>query len=68
MHGTVGNSKFTQSILDIVSLIDGKSSMQDSLFEEASVFFENQETDQKRLTTLDTELQIKRLLACQWKR
>lgn len=57
MHGTVGNSKFTQSIHDIVNLIDGKSPMQDSLFEEASVFFENQETDRKRLTTLDTEIQ-----------
>lgn len=59
MHGKVGNSKFTQSILDVVNVIDGKSPLKDSLFEEATTFFENRDKDQKHLATLDAE--VKRL-------
>ena len=55
MHGTVGHSKFTQSILDIVNMIDGKSPLQDSLFEEASAFFECHDKDQKNLAALESK-------------
>lgn len=52
MHGIVGQSKFTKSIADLVSLIDGKSPLKDSLFEQASEYFESGDKDKVKLSAL----------------
>lgn len=52
MHGIVGQSNFTKSIVELVAMIDGKSPLKDSLFEQAKEYFDALDENNKRLNNL----------------
>lgn len=52
MHGPIGASSYTKSVLNVIQQINNASSLKDSLFEQAEVYFESAAEDKNKITNL----------------
>jgi hypothetical protein len=56
MHGPIGASSYTKSVLNVIEQIQSVSSLKDSLFEQAKVYFENATENKKKLSDLQNDV------------
>lgn len=57
MHGPIGESNATRMVNSLVNQIQSRTPVQDSLFEQASVYFLNAEQDKQKLAKLTLHLE-----------
>lgn len=55
MHGSVGHSIYTKSVMDLVNIIQSTSPQKDSLFEQAEQFYLTHKEDKALITDLKIE-------------
>lgn len=56
MHGPVGESSYTQEISNLVKLVNGRSAIKDSVYEQATLYFHNAKQDNDNLKRLSSAL------------
>jgi hypothetical protein len=56
MHGPMGESSYTQEVTNLIKLIHSRSILNDSLYELASLYFEQMQADSDKLKKLTSRL------------